>query len=46
MLQGRASVEQIVAAVVENAEIDRGRINSTSQQSALFGKGSGSAVEF
>jgi hypothetical protein len=46
MLQGRVSVEQIVAAVVESVEIDKGRINSTSQQSGLFGKGPGSSVEF
>lgn len=39
MLQGRASVEQIVAAVVENVEIGRGGIKSKSQQTALFGDG-------
>jgi hypothetical protein len=38
-------VEQIVAAVVGKAEIDRGRTNLMRQQSALFGGEAGSAVE-
>lgn len=39
-------VEQIVAAVVEDAESTRGRINPTRQESALFSGVAGSAVEF
>ena len=39
-------VEQIVVAVVEDAQIDRERINSTREQSALSSGEAGSAVEF
>jgi len=38
--------QQIVAAVVEDAEIERGRINRTRQQSLLLNGAAGSAVEF
>ena len=46
MLRGLVGVEQIVAAVAEDAQIDRQRINSMREQSALRSGEVGSAVEF